>query len=664
MINIMNVDASINEAAGPKYAGLDRYDARAALWADLEEEGLAISADAHNQRVPRSQRGGEMIEPRVSAQWFVRMERLGAAGAAAVRSGELQILPARFEKEWFNWLDNIEDWCISRQLWWGHRVPVWYPDEPPPSGGAGGADGEAAAFFVARDEDGAREQAAAAGYGGGDPAAVQLTRDNDVLDTWFSSGLWPFATLGWPQAESADLARFYPTQCLETGYDILFFWVARMVMLGIEFTGQVPFDTIFLHGLVRDAEGQKMSKTKGNVIDPIDTIDEFGADALRYALVTGVTPGQDVPLSQERIEGARNFANKVWNGAKFVLSTLAPLDADARAAIGEAADAGRCPIDAAALAALPLPERYIVSRAHALAARATASLEAYAIGDAGARVYEFFWDEFADWYVEIAKTRLTADAAAARPDEALAARRTLVYCLDLTLRVLHPFMPYITEALWQQLPPRGAGAAGAVESLMLSDWPQLQAGALEGAAADGAERELERAVDDDALRTFSALQDVVRAVRNARAEYQVQPGKKIAATLVVADDALRATLADEAGAVATLAKVEPAELAFAAPGGFVAPPAADAVHLVVADGLEAYLPMRELVDAEREIKRLTAQAAKLEKEAAKLEGRLNAPGYVDKAKPEVVQKTRDELAEKKETLETIARSLATLREAA
>ncbi|KOO27863.1 valyl-tRNA synthetase [Chrysochromulina tobinii] len=384
IINIMNKDASLNELAGP-YAGLDRYAAREQLWADMGAAGLTIKVEAHMQRVPRSERSGEVIEPLVSSQWFVKMDGMAKKGCDAVRDGSIQIIPQRFEKVYFNWLENIQDWCISRQLWWGHRIPVWY------------ADGHPNKFYVARTEAEALETARAE-LG----AAVTLTQDEDVLDTWFSSGLWPFATVGWPAKDAASLAefeRFYPSSVMETGYDILFFWVARMVMLGIEFTGKPPFHTIYMHGLVRDGNGQKMSKTKGNVIDPIDTLDEYGTDALRLSLVTGCTPGQDIPLSMEKVMANRNFANKLWNTARFIVMGLQPLPESERASLAVTE-----PMSAAELATLPLPERWVLSRCHVLVGSVTEQLEAYDFGPAGQAIYSFLWDEYADWYrVEPAK---------------------------------------------------------------------------------------------------------------------------------------------------------------------------------------------------------------------------------------------------------------------
>ena len=629
IVNIMNKDATLNEVAGPDYEGLDRYDCRTKLWADMEGAGLTIKVEDHTQRVPRSERSGEVIEPMVSTQWFVSMRGMADKGLAAVRSGETQILPERFEKTYFQWLDNIQDWCISRQLWWGHRIPVWHAD----------AHNK---YFVARDE--AEAQAKADAELG---AGVVLRQDPDVLDTWFSSGLWPFATVGWPQQTGddakqlpadplSDFARFYPASVMETGYDILFFWVARMMMLGIELTGKPPFHTIYMHGLVRDGKGQKMSKTKGNVVDPIETIDGYGTDALRLSLVTGVTPGQDVPLSMDKVTANRNFANKLWNTGRFLIMGLKELPADERQALAVTG-----PMGADELASLPLPERYIVSRVHGLVGEVTDQLEAYDFGPAGMSIYSFLWDEYADWYIEISKRRI----AGGDPLAAAQARRTLVYVLDACLRLLHPFMPYITEELWQRLPHDGP-------ALIVAPWPQLdEAPPLP--------------VDAAAVAQFESMQGVVRAIRNARAEYKVEPGKKVAATVAVSSAALAGDLIAEADALAMLARVHLdgfTVIEDALQGGAVAAEApADSVRLVVQEGLEAYLPLADLMDPVKERARLAKQQAKLQTDIDKLATRLDpASGFADKAPAAVVEKATSELAEFRERLASVEDSLSKL----
>jgi len=577
LTNILNKDATINSVGGV-YESLDRYACREKLWADMSDAGLTLKVEAHTQRVPRSDRGGEVIEPMISSQWFIKMDGMAAKGLAAVRSGDLKIVPERFEKVYFNWLENIQDWCVSRQLWWGHRIPVWYAD---------GSD----KYFVARNEAEAREKAEAE-LGAG----VALRQDEDVLDTWFSSGLWPFATVGWPQ-QTSDFARFYPASVLETGYDILFFWVARMVMLGLELTGEVPFHTIYMHGLVRDGQGQKMSKTKGNVVDPIETIEKYGTDALRLSLVTGVTPGQDVPLSMEKVESNRNFANKLWNTARFIVMGLEGLSGEEKAALAVSR-----PMTAVEMESLPLAERWITSRCHSLVNSVTAQLNDNDFGPAGQSIYAFLWDEYADWYIEISKKRIGSDDAATQAQ----ARRTLVYVLDSCLRLLHPFMPFITEELWQRLPHDGP-------SLMVASWPQRDDALLP--------------TDEGAVRDFESLQALVRSVRNARSEYRVEPGKLIAAT-VVAPEGVARVLQPEAEAIASLARIAPALLEWASPAD--AQPEVGVVRLVVDEAVEAYLPLSELVDAEKERARLGKQQAKLESAIEKLNSRIRAPGFADK----------------------------------
>ena len=373
IMNVMNKDATMNEKCGERYVGLDRFMAREKLWSDMETSGLVIKAEPHMQRVPRSQRGGEIIEPLVSKQWFVKTEGMGAKALAAVKDGDITIVPSRFEKVWYSWLTDIRDWCISRQLWWGHRIPVWYVNESEEE------------YIVARNEEEAREKAVEAGH----PVDIVLRQEDDVLDTWFSSGLWPFATVGWPQDEgkdaSTDLSRFYPGTCLETGYDILFFWVARMVMLGIELTDVSPFKIIYLHGLVRAADGTKMSKTKGNVVDPLDTVAVYGADSLRYSLVTGVTPGQDIPLNMEKIAANKAFVNKLWNCCKFVTgNALKDIDEEEMKALAVTGPIGKEELDT-----LALPERYIISKCHELVESVTEDIEKYQLGAAGSKVSRY-----------------------------------------------------------------------------------------------------------------------------------------------------------------------------------------------------------------------------------------------------------------------------------
>ena len=631
IINIMNKDGSMNANAGP-YENLDRFDCREKLWRDMEEDGLVIKVDPHTQRVPRSQRGGEIIEPLVSSQWFVKTEGMGAKALAAVQNGDIKIVPQRFDKTWSNWLTDIHDWCVSRQLWWGHRIPVWYVGET--------GDKE---YVVARNENEARQKAVELGH----PSDVLLRQDEDVLDTWFSSGLWPFATVGWPQnegVEDSDLSRFYPSTCLETGYDILFFWVARMVMMGLELTGESPFQVIYLHGLVRAADGTKMSKTKGNVIDPIDTVVEYGADSLRYSLVTGNTPGQDVPLNMEKIETNRNFANKLWNCCKFVTgNALKDMQEEELQNLGVTGPMGKEEFDA-----LLLPERYIVSKCHSLVDSVTNDLEKYQLGAAGSKVYEFLWDEYADWYIEISKTRLYEGAGGGDVNEAHAARRVLVYILDTSLRLLHPYMPFVTEQLWHHLPRAVSDENRAANALMLSDWPQMDDSSP-------------LITSETAVSQFECFQALTRKIRNARAEYNVEPGKRISA-VVVASGVVLEVLKTEVKSLVALARLDPEQVLIVEANSDEARNAMqqDSVHLVVQDGVDAYLPMSGLIDPVKERLRLQKQNEKLAIEIKKLSSRLESAGFTDKAPPDVVAKAKSELAELQEQAAKVQSSLSAL----
>ncbi|GAX25454.1 valyl-tRNA synthetase [Fistulifera solaris] len=630
IVNVMNKDGSMNANAG-KYEGQDRFECRESLWADMEKEGLVIKVDPHTQRVPRSQRGGEIIEPLVSSQWFVKTEGMGAKALKAVQDGDIQIVPQRFDKIWSNWLTDIHDWCVSRQLWWGHRIPVWYVGE------SGDAE-----YIVARNEAEAREKAIAQGHA----ADVVLRQEEDVLDTWFSSGLWPFATVGWPQDEGkpdTDLSRFYPATCLETGYDILFFWVARMVMMGLELTGESPFRVIYLHGLVRAADGSKMSKTKGNVIDPLDTVAEYGADSLRYSLVTGVTPGQDIPLNMEKVEANRNFANKLWNCCKFVTGNA--LKGADQAELDSLGVDG--PILKDEFEKMALPERYIISKCHTLVAEVTEDLEKYQLGSAGSKVYEFLWDQFADWYIEISKTRLYEGAGGGNEEEAKIARRVLVYVLDTSLKLLHPYMPYVTEQLWHHLPrPKAEGQA--TNALMLSNWPQM-------------DDSQPLVTDKSSVNQFECFQALTRRIRNARAEYNVEPGKRISAVVIASGD-IKKEIEKEIKSLVALAKLDPDQVAVYEAGSEEAKTAAsvESVQLVVQEGVEAYLPLSGLIDPVKERKRLEKQSEKLSKEIEKLAGRLQSKGFTDKAPADVVEKARAELAELEDQAAKVNASLGAL----
>ncbi|XP_047333712.1 valine--tRNA ligase, chloroplastic/mitochondrial 2 isoform X2 [Impatiens glandulifera] len=598
ILNVMNKDATLNEVAGI-YSGLDRFEARKKLWADLEETGLAVKKEPHTLRVPRSQRGGEIIEPLVSKQWFVTMETLADKALKAVENGELTIMPERFQKIYDHWLSNIKDWCISRQLWWGHRIPVWYIVGKDPEEEYIVARSEEEAFVKARDKYGRN---------------VQIYQDPDVLDTWFSSALWPFSTLGWPDTSAKDFQQFYPTAVLETGHDILFFWVARMVMMGIEFTGTVPFSKVYLHGLIRDSQGRKMSKTLGNVIDPLDTIKEFGTDALRFSLALG-TAGQDLNLSTERLTANKGFTNKLWNAGKFLLQNLPD---QGEISSWESISAFKFDQEEFVIG-LPLPECWVVSKLHMLVDTATASYDKFFFGDVGRELYDFFWADFADWYIEASKARLyNSDDAPA----VLLTQAVLVYVFENILKMLHPFMPYVTEELWQALPKRG-------EALIVSKWPHTS---------------LPR--NEIAVKRFENFQAMTRAIRNVRAEYSVEPAKRISASVVANSEVLQYVSAEKE-VLALLSRLDLQNVHFT-----VSPPgdANQSIHLVVGEGLEAYLPLADMVDVSSEVKRISKRLEKMQGEYNAIVARLNSPSFIEKAPEDIIRGVQEKEAEAKEKI--------------
>jgi valyl-tRNA synthetase len=590
VISVLDEAASVNANGGP-YQGLDRYEARVRIWEDMRLAGLVLKEEPYTLSVPRTQRGGEVVEPMVSTQWFVRIQPLAEAALEAVRDGRIRIVPERFTKVYYNWLENIQDWCISRQLWWGHRIPVWYC-------------ADCSQMTVARQDPSKCSHCGS--------AAIQ--QDPDVLDTWFSSGLWPFSTLGWPD-DTPDLRYFYPTSIMETGYDILFFWVARMIMSGLEFTGQIPFHTVYLHGLIRDEHGRKMSKTYGNVIDPLEVMNELGTDALRFTLLVGSTPGNDMNLSVKKVEANRNFANKMWNAGRFVISAIGKVDQTQ-------------PVEPD----WTLADAWIWARLQRLVRDVERLFQGFQYGEAGRQIYEFFWGDFADWYVEAAKLQLALGG-----ERAATTAYGLARVLDASLRLLHPFTPFVTEELWGHLrralldSPLAETANAWPEALIVASWP------------------MPRPVydwEEQSLAQFSLVQDIVRGIRNLRSEKSVPPARRIPATLVSASSI--EILRQQADTLAALAGLDPSSLAIqeslaAKPEGSIA---------LVVGPVEVYLPLAGLVDMAEERIRLQKDLAEAQAQIERLE-KLLGSSFAEKAPPAVVQKEREKLAGYWETAEKI-----------
>ncbi|RJP48818.1 MAG: valine--tRNA ligase [Anaerolineaceae bacterium] len=591
IISMLDEAAQVNENGGP-YRGQDRIEARKNLWADMKSAGLVIKTEPYRTTIPRSQRGGEIIEPMISTQWFVRIEPLANAALEAVRDGRIRIIPAHFEKVYFNWLENIKDWCISRQLWWGHRIPVWYcPD----------------GHMTSTRED--PTQCATCG-------STELTQDSDVLDTWFSSGLWPFSTLGWPE-QTPDLKYFYPTSFMETGYDILFFWVARMIMDGLEFTGQVPFHTVYLHGLIRDEHGKKMSKSYGNVIDPLPVMDEFGTDALRFTLLVGSTPGHDTNVGLKKVESNRNFANKMWNAGRFVISAIGILDS---------ADNRQLSTDNWTLA-----DSWIWARLQQLVRDVERNFQNFQYGQAGQLIYDFFWSDFADWYVEIAKGQLQNAESRTQTVE------TLARVLDVSLRLLHPFTPFVTEEIWGHL--REAILESPISDLA-SDWPDALI------VAKWPEPREPEGWEESKIADFTLVQDIIRSIRNLRAEKNAPMSKKLAATIV--GGAKTELLRSQSEVMAALAALDTAQLSIV---DALASKPDDAVTLVVG-AVEIHIPLAGMVDESAERERLSKELAETESQIARLE-KLLSSDFANKAPAAIVQKEREKLAGFKETAEKL-----------
>ena len=579
VINVLTPDAKIVDDY-PKYAGMDRYEARKAIVEDLEAEGALVEIEDYSHNVGTCYRCGTTVEPRVSKQWFVKMEPLAKPAVEVVRNGEVKFVPERFDKTYFHWMENIKDWCISRQLWWGHRIPAYYCDDC----------GE---VMVS-----AQEVHTCSKCGGS-----HVHQDPDTLDTWFSSALWPFSTLGYPD-DTKELEYFYPTDTLVTGYDIIFFWVARMIFSGVEHMGQVPFHTVLIHGLVRDAQGRKMSKSLGNGIDPLLVIDQYGADALRFTLATGNAPGNDMRFSDEKVKASRNFANKLWNAARFVLMYL-----------GNDYSYPGLPKD------LAIEDKWILSKVNTLAKEVTDNLERFELGIAVAKLYDFIWDVFCDWYIEIAKIRLQSGEGADT------AKAVLVYVLTDILKLLHPFMPFITEEIYQAIPHD-------TESILISKWPEYDP-TLSFADEEG---------------QMEKIMDAIRAIRNRRAEMNIPPSKK---SKVYVETAFADVFAVGSEFIKRLAYASDVEIAdaFGDLGNTVT---------IVTNEAKIYIPLGDLVDFEAEAKRLQKELAAAEEKLAFINKKLDNPGFVNKAPEKVVQQNRDEAAKLTEKIANLRSSLENL----
>lgn len=585
-IVVIGKDGVMTEEAGP-FAGLERYECRKQIVARLKEEGYLVKIEEHSHAVGHCQRCHNIVEPLVSTQWFVKMQPLVKAAVDCVTDGRTQFVPERFTKNYTGWMENIHDWCISRQIWWGHRIPVWYCDDC----------GEMSASRTDL------EKCPKCG-------STHIHQDEDALDTWFSSALWPFSTMGWPD-NTELLKQFYPTSVLVTGYDIIFFWVARMLIMGMEFMKEIPFEKVFIHGLVRDSQGRKMSKSLGNGIDPLEVIEKYGADTLRFMLITGNTPGNDMRFYWERVEGTRNFANKIWNASRFALMNMEGYDKDAE------------------LAPYTLADKWILSRLQDTVKDVTGLLERFELGEAGRAIYDFIWSEVCDWYIEIAKPRLYNKEAAA---ERATAQHVLATVLVSAMKLLHPYMPFITEEIYQCLPHEA-------ESIMISKWP----------VAD------ESLVDPEAERGMNAIMDSIKAIRNMRAEVNANPGKKIPAIMLVSED-LREVVAHNDSYIKLLGGIDNLELR---PLNGEKPENAMAA---VVTGIEVYLPLAGLIDVEKETQRLSKELAAMEKELQRAGGKLNNAGFLAKAPEDVIAKERAKYEELSGKIEAVKKRMAYLAE--
>ena len=567
-IVVIGMDGHMTAEAG-KYAGQERYECRKNLVRELDEQGFLVKVEDHNHAVGHCQRCRTVVEPLVSKQWFVKMAPLVQAAVDCVEDGRTQFVPERFTKTYTGWMDNIRDWCISRQIWWGHRIPVWYCDDC----------GEVIA---------SRTDITVCPKCGG-----KLRQDEDALDTWFSSALWPFSTMGWPK-KTELLEQFYPTSVLVTGYDIIFFWVARMLIMGMEFMKEIPFEKVFIHGLVRDNQGRKMSKSLGNGIDPLEVIDKYGADTLRFMLITGNTPGNDMRFYWERVDATRNFANKIWNASRFVLMNMEGYDTKAK------------------LAPYTLADKWILSRLAHTEKEVTDLLGRFELGEAGRLVYEFIWGEFCDWYIELAKPRLYNKENA---EERATAQHVICEVLSSSMKLLHPYMPFITEEIWQCMPHEG-------DSIMVAAWPESD----------------EQLFNAEAEAAMNAIMEAIKAIRNMRAEVNVAPGKKVPAILLVADE-LQPVVADNQSYIKLMASVD--ELSILPAGG----DKPENAMAAVTKGIEVYLPLKGLIDVEKETQRLNKELDGMTKEIGRIEGKLNNAGFLAKAPAEVVEKEKTKAQE-------------------
>ena len=582
IVKVLDETAHMTADCG-KYAGMDRYEARKAIVADLEAGGYLEKIEPHAHNVGTCYRCGTTIEPMVSKQWFVRMVPLAGPAIDAVRDGRIKFVPERFDKQYYHWMENTRDWCISRQLWWGHRIPAYYCD----------ACGE----VHVSDE----LMTTCPKCGGA------LRQDEDTLDTWFSSALWPFSTLGWPD-KTEDLDYFYPTNTLVTGYDIITFWVSRMIFSGLEYTGKVPFDTVLIHGLVRDAQGRKMSKSLGNGIDPLEIIAQYGADALRLTLVLGSTPGNDMRFSDEKIKASRNFANKLWNATRFVMMNL-PEDFQAGLPAADKLD---------------LSDKWILSTLNNLARTVTDNLDKFELGLAAQKVQDFIWEVYCDWYIEIAKVRLNSTD----PEEADNARKVLVYVLTQALKLLHPFMPFITEEIYRALP-------GTSETIMTEQWPVFC-------------EELNYAAEEA---DFEKLMDYIKAVRTIRAEMNVHPAKRSSMIIETSETEAFRRGGDYLAKFAFATDVILTEKYTGDTAGMVQ---------VITHAARGFIPMMELIDREKELARLNKEKAGAEKEIGMFSRQLSNEGFVNKAPANVVEEIRQKLARAQEKLARVEESIAAL----